>query len=46
MPLYEYECVHCGQIEEVLQKFSDKPLRKCRHCSGSLLIFTELKGDR
>jgi putative FmdB family regulatory protein len=36
MPLYEYECVHCGQIEEVLQKFSDKPLRKCCHCSGSL----------
>ena len=36
MPLYEYECLKCGQIEEALQKFSDKPLKKCRHCSGSL----------
>ena len=36
MPLYEYECAQCGQIEEALQKFSDKPLKKCRHCSGSL----------
>jgi putative FmdB family regulatory protein len=36
MPLYEYECTQCGQIEEALQKFSDKPLKKCRACSGSL----------
>jgi len=36
MPLYEYECIQCGQIEEALQKFSDKPLKKCRHCAGSL----------
>ena len=36
MPLYEYECSQCGQIEEALQKFSDKPLKKCRTCSGSL----------
>lgn len=36
MPLYEYECSKCGRIEEALQKFSDKPLKKCRHCSGSL----------
>jgi putative FmdB family regulatory protein len=36
MPIYEYECTQCGKIEEVLQKFSDKPLRKCRHCSGKL----------
>jgi len=36
MPLYEYECTQCGQVEEALQKFSDKPLKKCRACSGSL----------
>lgn len=36
MPLYEYECIKCGQIEEALQKFSDKPLKTCRHCSGNL----------
>lgn len=36
MPIYEYECTSCGNIEEALQKFSDKPLKKCRHCSGKL----------
>jgi putative FmdB family regulatory protein len=36
MPLYEYECSKCGRIDEVLQKFSDKPLAKCKQCSGKL----------
>lgn len=36
MPIYEYECTKCGKIEEVLQKFSDRPLTKCKHCSGNL----------
>ena len=36
MPIYEYQCQKCGEIEEALQKFSDKPLTKCKHCSGKL----------
>ncbi len=36
MPIYEYECSKCGQIEEAIQSFSDKPLKKCRHCKGKL----------
>jgi putative FmdB family regulatory protein len=32
MPFYEYECPHCGYHEEVLQKISDKPLKKCPSC--------------
>jgi putative FmdB family regulatory protein len=36
MPIYEYECTKCGRIEEIFQKFSDKPLVKCGHCSGKL----------
>ena len=36
MPIYEYECTQCGEVEEVFQKFSDKPLKKCRLCSGKL----------
>jgi putative FmdB family regulatory protein len=36
MPIYEYECNQCGSIEEALQKFSDKPLTRCRHCTGKL----------
>jgi putative FmdB family regulatory protein len=36
MPIYEYECSKCGRIDEVIQKFSDKPLATCKHCSGKL----------
>ena len=36
MPIYEYECTKCGNVEEIFQKFSDKPLVKCKHCSGKL----------
>ena len=36
MPIYEYECEKCGNVEEVLQKFSDRPLKKCNSCSGRL----------
>jgi len=36
MPIYEYECTACGKIEEVIQNFSDKALKKCSHCSGKL----------
>jgi putative FmdB family regulatory protein len=36
MPIYEYECTKCGQVAEAFQRFSDKPLAKCSHCSGKL----------
>ena len=36
MPIYEYQCTECGKIEEAIQKFSDKPLTRCRHCTGKL----------
>jgi putative FmdB family regulatory protein len=36
MPLYEYQCTACGEIEEAIQKFSDAPLTRCKHCSGKL----------
>jgi putative FmdB family regulatory protein len=36
MPIYEYECRQCGKVEEAIQKFSDKPLTTCKHCSGEL----------
>lgn len=34
MPLYEYECEHCGHRFEVIQKFSDAPIAVCPKCSG------------
>ena len=36
MPIYEYQCEQCGKLDEVIQKFSDKPLTKCKNCSGKL----------
>lgn len=36
MPVYEYQCKACGQIEEALQKISDSPLETCSHCKGHL----------
>ena len=36
MPIYEYECLKCHGVEEILQKFSGKPLTNCKHCSGKL----------
>lgn len=34
VPIYEYECERCEHRFEVMQKFSDRPLRKCEKCSG------------
>lgn len=34
MPLYEYQCKKCGHRFEKIQKFSDKPIKKCPECSG------------
>lgn len=36
MPLYEYRCESCSERVEVLQKFSDEPLKVCSKCGGSL----------
>jgi putative FmdB family regulatory protein len=32
MPFYEYECSSCRYYSEVLQKITDKPLKKCPSC--------------
>jgi putative FmdB family regulatory protein len=34
MPLYEYQCKKCGHRFEKIQKFSDKPVKKCPQCGG------------
>ncbi len=36
MPIYEYRCTSCGRTLEVIQRFDDKPLKKCTECSGTL----------
>lgn len=34
MPLYEYQCEKCGELFEVMQKFSDEPLAIHATCGG------------
>jgi len=34
MPLYEYKCSACGEVFEILQRFSDPPLEVHDGCGG------------
>jgi len=36
MPLYEYRCHSCGTVFDVIQKFSDQPLKVHENCGGEL----------
>ena len=36
MPIYEYECETCHDRFEVMQKFSEKPRKKCVKCGGPI----------
>lgn len=36
MPIYEYICQKCGADIEVIQKFSDPPLKRHDGCGGKL----------
>jgi putative FmdB family regulatory protein len=36
VPLYEYQCKFCKHRFEVIQKFSDKPVKKCPKCGKAV----------
>ena len=36
MPVYTYECEHCGERFEAKQSFNDSPLTICPTCEGKL----------
>ena len=36
MPLYEYECLLCGERFEEIRKYSDPPLTEHEDCGGAL----------
>ena len=36
MPIYEYSCQKCRARTEVMQKITDKPLKRCKNCGGKL----------
>ena len=44
MPIYEYECAKCGSTIEVIQKMSDKPLKKHASCGGTLTKLISASG--
>jgi putative FmdB family regulatory protein len=35
MPIYEYSCPDCGHDFEVIQKFSDDPIKDCPTCKAA-----------
>ncbi|MCS7214837.1 MAG: FmdB family zinc ribbon protein [Thermodesulfovibrio sp.] len=36
MPIYEYECLKCHKIQEIIQKFSEEPIKNCPICGGEV----------
>lgn len=36
MPLYEYQCENCGEVFELIEKFSDEPLTTHEKCGGKV----------
>jgi len=36
MPIYEYKCLKCGKVIEILQRSSEPRLKECPSCGGSL----------
>ncbi len=36
MPIYEYRCLDCGKLLEVMQKYSDEPVKNCPDCEGEV----------
>src|SRR5205085_8665721 len=36
MPMYEYKCGQCGQVFEIIQRFSDEPLTTHEGCGGAV----------
>ena len=36
MPIYEYRCEKCGKVFEVLQRFSDDPVKIHEGCGGEV----------
>jgi putative FmdB family regulatory protein len=44
MPIYEYQCAKCGKTIEVIQKMSDKPLKKHEDCGGTLTKLISASG--
>lgn len=38
MPIYEYECTHCHQQFDLMQKINDEPVKQCPQCFNDTVI--------
>ena len=36
MPIYQYKCQKCGEIEEILQQTTELKKLKCANCNNSM----------
>ena len=51
MPLFDYQCLHCGHIiSDVLQRNGEENLKYCPECAGEIKKLVgvanfQLKGD-
>ena len=36
MPVYEYKCLKCKKIHEIMQKITENPLTDCPDCGGKM----------
>lgn len=36
MPIYEYQCLSCGERTEILQRLNEPPLATCPKCGGEV----------
>jgi putative FmdB family regulatory protein len=36
MPIYEYQCLHCNEKHEIIQRYSETPLEHCPKCGGEM----------
>jgi len=43
MPLYDYQCRHCGSELEIRQKFNDEPLTDCPTCATPNVLFRKVQ---
>lgn len=38
MPIYEYQCLGCNHLFDVIQKMTDEPMKTCPRCSEEKAI--------
>ena len=37
MPIFEYKCINCGKVTELLERTGAEEVKLCTHCGGKKL---------